>query len=1191
MKKNYKLLATLVLSGLAGAAFGVLPAEAAVTVRSADGTEKSLTETEFTSLYGNTHTHSTSGNTVSISGEGTVTLKGETVSPGGLSYAATANTLAGAYTLESKDASNNKLSVTDGASVSFSNALDNWIAGGISMKGAASGNQVTLSGVSLNLPDDTSSLEIAGGVSVSGASASAGASGNTVTLSNSTAQSSYIYGGYMEYHGDTSAKADAVAGVNHNTVTLTNTSVSGTRVYGGYVSNSSSAPALNASSNTVEISNTAEKEYGVFTVTGGYTKYGDANDNTVKITGTKVTDDDEIYLTSVSSDITGGETGSGNADGNTVTLDTITSSGIVYGGRVGNGNNVVATVNMSVLPVSAEESTETDTSTEADPISTSASSNSVTITGSQVEGVYGGYMQYYGDTSAEADAVAGVNHNTVTLTNTSASGTSVYGGYVLSSGSAPALNASSNTVEISNTAEKEYGVSTVTGGYTGYGDANDNTVKITGTKVTDDDEIYLTSVSSDITGGETESGNADGNTVTLDTITSSGIVYGGRAGNCNNVPEAVLMSVLAVSEEESTETDTSTEADPISTSASSNSVTITGSQVKGVYGGVGQIGSAKGNIVTITDSSVEMEAVGGETGYMMNCITQPGQLKDAENNQVIVNGSSTIGTVVGGEAAAANTFDEEYGKVQTSGKSSGNTVTINDGTVKNSVLGGRSAMSDAIGNTVNIAGGIIGTESSGTGEADDNAIAIAGGFAEKGQANNNTVNITGGTLGAMMSLYGGYSEKGSSSNTLNLHTKGNTVKNLNYFQNLNFYVPEGTAAGETMVTVTGNADVSKAVIQAGIEKTTKLAPGQAINLIYDAGGIKTDGTSYSMMSGKDIVSDAGFVDRKAAVKKQDDNTIVVYVPKDEKGTIHPDTKIIPEDRENGINTIKNAGDLVSNAAEGAWKEDHDVDAKFVPYAIVGGYDLHYNTGSYIDSNGMAANVGLIRRIRRDGAIDTVMPFLEYGRSNYASFLDDGARGDGRQHYTGGGVLLRRDLDDGKYYEGAIRAGRLKGDFHGIIDSTALRYDSSAPYVAAQAGAGKIYAKDRDTYDLYGKFFWTHLGSDTATIRNSRGEAKYEFDDINSYRTRLGMRWTRNFDKVRSLYAGIGWDYEFDSKARAFYDAYRTDTPTVKGSSEFLELGWKSKVTSDHPWGVDLKATGWTGKQEGGTLFATVSRSF
>ena len=144
-------------------------------------------------------------------------------------------------------------------------------------------------------------------------------------------------------------------------------------------------------------------------------------------------------------------------------------------------------------------------------------------------------MEYYGDTSAEADAVAGVNHNTVTLTNTSASGTRVYGGYVAQHPIPTLLNDSSNTVEISNTAEKKCGVST----------------------------------------------------------------------------------------EESTETDTS---------ASSNSVTITGSQVEGVYGGVGQIGSAKGNIVTITDSSVEMEAVGGETGYMMNWITQPGQLKDAENN-------------------------------------------------------------------------------------------------------------------------------------------------------------------------------------------------------------------------------------------------------------------------------------------------------------------------------------------------------------------------------------------------------------------------------------------------------------------------------------------------------------------------------------------------------------------------------
>ena len=66
---------------------------------------------------------------------------------------------------------------------------------------------------------------------------------------------------------------------------------------------------------------------------------------------------------------------------------------------------------------------------------------------------------------------------------------------------------------------------------------------------------------------------------------------------------------------------------------------------------------------------------------------------------------------------------------------------------------------------------------------------IAAGVNEEGPATDNTVNITGGLLGSMMSLYGGYSTTESTGNTLNLSTKGNTVKNLGYFQNLNFYVP------------------------------------------------------------------------------------------------------------------------------------------------------------------------------------------------------------------------------------------------------------------------------------------------------------------------------------------------------------------------------------------------------------------
>ena len=90
----------------------------------------------------------------------------------------------------------------------------------------------------------------------------------------------------------------------------------------------------------------------------------------------------------------------------------------------------------------------------------------------------------------------------------------------------------------------------------------------------------------------------------------------------------------------------------------------------------------------------------------------------------------------------------------------------------------------------------------------------------------------------------------------------------------------------------------------------------------------------------------------------------------------------------------------------------------------------------------------------------------YDDIHHASFAVVGRR----QHYTGGGILLRRDLDSGLYYEGAVRAGYLKGDFHGMIAKSMSRYDSGAPYIAAQAGLGKIYTRNRDSYDIYGKFF-------------------------------------------------------------------------------------------------------------------------
>ena len=192
------------------------------------------------------------------------------------------------------------------------------------------------------------------------------------------------------------------------------------------------------------------------------------------------------------------------------------------------------------------------------------------------------------------------------------------------------------------------------------------------------------------------------------------------------------------------------------------------------------------------------------------------------------------------------------------GDADGNTVTISGGEVTGGIgiYGGFTTEGDANSNTINVSGGTLDTD-------------IYGGQTYDGAADNNTINILAGDLNPEMSLYGGYGTTESKNNTYNMYTKGQTVADFAYFQNLNFYVPEGTTAGETMLTVTGNAavnadttlaavqnstttdgttDVSGATVFGGVQRNTKLNPGEYINLLYNANGITTDDTSYGTIS-------------------------------------------------------------------------------------------------------------------------------------------------------------------------------------------------------------------------------------------------------------------------------------------------------------------------------------------------------
>lgn len=882
----------------------------------------------------------------------------------------------------------------------------------------------------------------------------------------------------------------------------------------------------------------------VYSVFGGETGEGNANDNVVTIKGSAA-------VTGKSNAVYGGYTIDGNASGNIVNIE---DDADIYGEIMGGYTRAGSLI----------------------------SGNKVNVTGGNVNEntVYGAYTETsLGFASAGS---ADVTNNEVAISGGSGVA-EVYGGRSYSG------LAQGNKVTISAASVS----GNVYGAYTAYGDVLDNqaVIKETGQAGSSDtNSVYA---------GFTNIGAAAGNILYIqDSAEIAGSAFAGYQGGFIS-SETVERNQVFMSGG-SVGGDLTGGGSNNGGETLNNYVEITGGTVSGnVYSGFTDSADALENTLTVAGGDVYMGTISKNIitiqynakadGNVYGGIQQidPALLESAEEAIEKINSNTNLSDE--DKKARVAAIQTQLAQIQASmtGTAEGNEVTLNGGTVAGKTYGGSvMGTGNAEGNSVTLNAGSVNDD-------------IYGGYAANGSALDNTVTIKGGTIAPAASLYGGYSTTESSGNSLNFYVKDVTVKNLKYFQTLNFYVPAGTTAGETMLEVTDAADVSGAAIRAAVEDTTQLNPGEVINLIHTTESpILTEKTTYGMMDGKDQVTDVNLLQRTVGIKKQNANTIVLYVPGDSPITTDPETKVIPDERESGTTLISEGSDLAVNegfesalaAHEAGWIEDHSIKAEFIPYVVLGGHNLRYDTGSEVDSNGFNGEVGFVKRSYHEDYIDTIMPFFEYGDGNYTVHYED-ARSDGDQRYIGGGILIRRDKDDGFHYEGIIRTGHFDGDLHGTVSGNHIRYDTDSNYIAAHLGLGKTYVRDTNEYDLYGKLYWARLGSDTILIKNDLGNTTYELDSVDSFRTRLGLRWTKNKNGSKSYYAGIAWDYEFAGKAKAWHGDYSTPSSSLKGSSAFLELGWQTKVTEEDPWGLDLRVRGWTGKKEGFTYSTTISRRF
>lgn len=389
-------------------------------------------------------------------------------------------------------------------------------------------------------------------------------------------------------------------------------------------------------------------------------------------------------------------------------------------------------------------------------------------------------------------------------------------------------------------------------------------------------------------------------------------------------------------------------------------------------------------------------------------------------------------------------------------------------------------------------------------------------------------------------------------NTLNIGANG-TLKTTN-LNNITEVVIDGAANSNALVTT---ADISSSASKIKLVNSTDTASSKLLvqesKLTIGANGVTlsksvtgTQECSKSLvetqiaslsaaMSSADLLSNAGFSNASQAVQQ-------------------------------------------SNAEGGSARE-------MVPYAAAGYGNMRQESGSYVDVQGSAFNIGFAKEVKNGSGKLLFGPMIEYGRGSYESYLDDGTKGDGNTQNFGLGVMARQNNDNGTYYEGSLRYGKLTSNYNS--GDLGADYDTDANYWGAHLGLGKVFQlNDKNSIDTYCKFFYTNQGSSSANILGHN----VEFDAVKSKRSRLGFRFNHATSDVRSIYAGLAWQHEFDGSACATADGYSTPSPSIKGNSMMAELGVNVAPKSS-PVSFDLGVSGWAGKQKGYSLNANMLWSF
>lgn len=414
-------------------------------------------------------------------------------------------------------------------------------------------------------------------------------------------------------------------------------------------------------------------------------------------------------------------------------------------------------------------------------------------------------------------------------------------------------------------------------------------------------------------GGKTERGYVSGNRVTVTGATAT-TVYGGQSQSGGMIANAVH-----VSDEAKTAYVYGGRSE--SGAVRSSVVTFSDSTALTLVGGRSASGDVLNNRVTLTDGTVRQYILGGqsEDGLVKRnqVILEEGTVNTAtggqsENGQAVsniavLNGATVSGALIGGWSGSAKAEKncailksgkarEITGGQSLTGTGTHNIAAIDGGTILRGAYGARGLTADLSHNEVALRGGhspiIYGAWAEKGGNVSDNTVFlekgtfqyVAAAKTDDGTARDNTVIWRGGNfkhynkMGDWTVLAGASMPSASAGeaidNKLFLHVTNRRVDLLTGFQRIYVHIPANTAAGDTILTLTGKdtpTDLRHAHVYVTLDNASQLKPGDTVRILYNPAGLVTEETTLG------TYAEAGADTAKLQVRLSDAHTITATV--------------------------------------------------------------------------------------------------------------------------------------------------------------------------------------------------------------------------------------------------------------------------------------------------------------------------